>query len=72
MQSTRSVIRKALVEVIESKVATTSERLKACRLLLKVTLAPKGKPRGKPFTKKADSVAKKPGNDISSILERIQ
>jgi hypothetical protein len=55
MASTRRIIRKALVEVIESKATTAGERLKACRLLLKMTLAPKGKPRGRTFAKKGES-----------------
>jgi len=57
MQSTRRVIRQALVEIIESKTATQGELLKACRLLSKITLAPKGKPRGRPFTKKVGTGA---------------
>jgi len=72
MQSTRRVIRKALVEVIESKTAAPGERVKACKLLLKVTLAPKGKPRGRPFSKKVAIATEKPQDSISSILDRIQ
>jgi hypothetical protein len=60
------------VEIIESKTATPGELLKACRLLLKITLAPKGKPRGKPFPKKVDNDTGKPRNGISSLLEQIQ
>ena len=71
MQSTWRVIRQALVEIIESKTATQGELLKACRLLSKITLAPKGKPRGRPFTKKVGTGAEKSKNNISSILERI-
>ena len=59
MQSTRRVIRKALVEVIESKTAAPGERVKACKLLLKVALAPKGKPRGRPFSSIRASVQNK-------------
>lgn len=55
MASTRRVIRKALVEVIQDKAATPGDRLKACRLLLKMSLAPKGKPRGRAFAKKRES-----------------
>ena len=54
MKSIKRVMRAALVELIESKTATTGERLKACRMLLKLSLAPKGKPRGRPFSKKVD------------------
>ena len=45
------------MEIIEGKNATTAatpaERLEACRLLLKeLASAQKGKPRGRPFTRK--------------------
>jgi hypothetical protein len=55
--SIKRTIRKTLIEIIEGKNATTTatpaERLEACRLLLKeLTSAQKGKPRGRPFTRK--------------------
>jgi len=71
--STKRIIRKALPEIIQGKDATTGERLEACRLLWTILASyTEGKPRGKSFTKKADTIARKPRNDISSILERIQ
>jgi len=51
MRSTRHIIRKAMVEIIESKTAKPGDLLKACRLLLKMALAPKGKSRGRGFKK---------------------
>jgi hypothetical protein len=55
--SIKRTIRKTLVEIIEGKNATTAatpaERLEACRLLWKdLASAQKGKPRGRPFTRK--------------------
>jgi len=50
------IIRKALPEIIQSKDATASERLEACRPLRKIrTSATKGNPRGRAFAKKANS-----------------
>ena len=66
MASTRRIIHKALVEVIEGKTATDGERLKACRLLLKIILAPKGKPRGRAFAKK--KIAKNPHRRLERLL----
>jgi hypothetical protein len=57
MASTRRTIRKTLVEIIENKTVTSDLRYKACRLLLKETLVPKGKPRGRAFAKKRESTA---------------
>ena len=68
MASTRRIIRKALVEVIESKTATPGELLKACRLLLKMALAPKGKPRGRAFAKKVNAKAKNPQERLERLL----
>src|SRR5215467_9220935 len=56
--SIKRTIRRSLMEIIEGKnataAATPAERLEACKLLLKeLALAQKGKPRGKPFTRKA-------------------
>jgi hypothetical protein len=56
--SIKRTIRKTLIEIIEgknaTKAATPAERLEACRLLWKdLASAQKGKPRGRPFTKKA-------------------
>ena len=56
MPSIRRTIRKSMFEVLESKTATTGERLKACGLLLKILpSADKGKPRGRAFAKKVNS-----------------
>jgi hypothetical protein len=53
--SIKRIICKALPEIIQSKDATTSERLEACRLLWKIRAsATKGKPRGRGFAKKED------------------
>jgi hypothetical protein len=73
MPSIQRNIRKSLSKIIQNEDATTGERLEACKLLLKINAATtKGKPRGRAFSKKVDSAAGKPRNDISSILERIQ
>jgi hypothetical protein len=51
--SIKRIIRKALPEIIQSRDATTDERLEACRLLLKILAsATKGRPRGRAFAKK--------------------
>jgi hypothetical protein len=48
------IIRKALPEIIQSKDATTGERLEACKLLWKIRASTtKGKPRGRAFLPKA-------------------
>jgi len=66
--SIKRIIRKALPEIIQSKDATTGERLEACRLLLKILAsATKGKPRGRAFLKKATDR----GSDSNESLERI-
>ena len=53
------IICKVLPEIIQSKEATTGERLEACKLLWKIlTSASKGKPRGRAFVKKVNSEAK--------------
>jgi hypothetical protein len=70
MPSIRRTIRKSLLELLESKTATTGERLKACGLLLKIASAPKGKPRGKGF-KKADVLSKEPRNRLDRILSAV-
>ena len=55
------------MEIIEGKNATPAERLEACRLLLKeLALAQKGKPRGKPFTRKVKPQAT-PGDRIAEL-----
>ena len=70
MPSDKSAIRRAALKILENKDAKIAETLKACGILLRqMALATKGKPRGKPFAKKAD---KKPRNDLSTLLERIQ
>ena len=70
MQSTRRIIRKAMVEIIESRTATPGELLKACRLLEKMASAPKGKPRGRGF-KKADALSEKPQDRLDRILSEV-
>jgi hypothetical protein len=51
--SIKRKIRNTLVEIIEEKNATPAERLEACRLLWRdISSTQKGKPRGRPFTKK--------------------
>jgi len=69
--SIKRAIRRTLMEIVEGKDATTAatpaERLEACRLLLKeLALAQKGKPRGKPFTRKAN-VQKSPADRIAEL-----
>jgi hypothetical protein len=47
MPSIRRTIRKSMLEVLESKTATNSERPEAGRLLLKIQASTtKGRPRG--------------------------
>jgi hypothetical protein len=54
--SVKRTIRKTLREIIEDKNATPAERLEACRLLwIDLAAAQKGKPRGRPFTRKANA-----------------
>jgi hypothetical protein len=66
--SVKRIIRKALPEIIQSRDATTGERLEACRLLLKILAsAAKGKPRGRAFAKKVNSRAK----DQRERLDRL-
>ncbi len=63
--SIKGTIRKALMEIIEGKNATPAERLEACRLLWKdLASAQKGKPRGRPFQRKASG--------LTQILSGIQ
>jgi len=59
------------MEIVEGKNATTAatpaERLEACRLLLKeLALAQKGKPRGRPFTRKV-KVQASPADRIAEL-----
>jgi hypothetical protein len=59
MPSIQRTIRNTLAEVIQSKTSTTDERLKACKLLLKVLAsATKGKPRGRGFAKRVNGESK--------------
>jgi len=68
MPSVQRTIRKSMLEIIQSKDATTGERLEACRILLKIRAsANKGKPRGRAFLKKATDT----GNRSKDYLERI-
>jgi len=56
--SIKRIIRKTLPEIIQSKDATTGERLEVCKLLWKILAsASKGKPRGRGFAKKVNSEA---------------
>ena len=56
--SIKRIIRKTLPEIIQSKEATTGERLEACKLLWKILAsASKGKPRGRGFAKKVNGEA---------------
>ena len=74
MPSIRRTIRKCMLEVLESKTATNSERLEAGRLLLKIQASvSKGKPHGRAFTKKVnrDGDAKNPQARLSDILAGV-
>ncbi len=54
MPSIQRTLRKSMLEIIQSKDATTGERLEACKLLWKILAsASMGKPRGRAFLKKA-------------------
>jgi hypothetical protein len=64
------IIRKALPEIIQSKDATTGERLEACRLLWKIlSSASKGKPRGRAFTKMGNGEAQNPRERLDRLIE---
>ena len=66
------IIRKALPEIIQSKDATTGERLEACRLLWKIrTSATKGKPRGRSFEKKGNDGAKDQRERLDHLLSGV-
>jgi hypothetical protein len=66
--SIKTIIRRTLPEIIQSKDTTTSEQLDACKLLWKILAsATRGKPRGRAFPKKATDG----GNDSKDYLERI-
>jgi hypothetical protein len=72
MPSIRRTIRRSLLEVLESKTATNSERLEAGGLLLKIQAsATKSKPRGRAFAKKATGDAKNPQERLSDILAGV-
>lgn len=69
--SIKRIIRKALPEIIQSRDATTGERLEACRLLWKIrSSVTKGKPRGRAFTKivSGDDEARNPEERLARIL----
>jgi hypothetical protein len=67
--SVRKIIRQALPEIIQSKEATTGERLKACKLLQKIWASDsKGKPRGRAFTKKVTDGCNCSKDRLSRIL----
>jgi hypothetical protein len=70
----KRIIRKALPEIIQSKDATTGERLEACRLLWKIRASStKGKPRGRAFSKKAsgEGEAKNSQERLARILAGV-
>jgi hypothetical protein len=72
--SIKRIIRKALPEIIQSKDATTGERLEACRLLWKIRASTtKGKPRGRAFTKKVsgEGEAKNSEERLARILAGV-
>ena len=72
--SIKRIIRKALPEIIQSKDATTGERLEACKLLWKIRpSATKGKPRGRAFKKKVngDGEAENPQQLLERILAEV-
>jgi len=53
------------MEIIQGKNVTPAERLEACKMLWKeLASAQKGKPRGRPFTRKA--------SPVKSSAERIR
>jgi hypothetical protein len=63
------IIRKALPEIIQSKDATTSERLEACRLLWKIRAsATKGNRRGTAFAKKSNGDARDQRERMDRLL----
>jgi len=65
--SIKKAIRRSLMEIVEGKNGTPAERLEACKLLLKeLALAQKGKPRGKPFTRKV-KVQASPADRIAEL-----
>ncbi len=55
MSSSRKIMRSAMLEVLESKTATPSERITACRLLMKMKRKRSNKPR-KPQTGSIESL----------------
>lgn len=67
--SIKRIIRKALRETIQSKDATTGERLEACKLLLKILASPaKGKPRGRAFVRKENGLAQNQRDRIDRLI----
>jgi hypothetical protein len=73
MPSIRRTMRNALAEVIQSKTATTGERLEACKLLLKVPAsATKGKPRGRAFAKKVNGEANDQRERITRLISESE
>jgi hypothetical protein len=67
--SIKRIIRKALPEIIQSRDATTDERLEACRLLLKILAsATKGRPRGRAFAKKVNGEARDQRERMDRLL----
>ncbi len=70
----KRIICKALPEIIQSKDATTSERLEACKLLWKIRASStEGKPRGRAFTRKmnGEGEAKNPQERLAALLAGV-
>jgi hypothetical protein len=68
--SIRRVVCKAMREIIESNDTKASDKLKACRVLMKFSAsARKGKPRGPGFAKKRAQIDhQEPKDRISSLI----
>jgi hypothetical protein len=61
-----------MLEIIQSKDATTGERLEACKLLLKIQASTtKGKPRGRAFARKVNGEAKNPQASLAHLLAEV-
>jgi hypothetical protein len=70
--SIKRITRKTFSEIIQSKDATTAERLEACRLLWKILAsATKGKPRGGAFARKAKGEAKNSLEVLAHLLAEV-
>jgi hypothetical protein len=73
MASTRRIIRKAVLEVLQSEKATFDQRIKAARMLTKVLgLAKPGNFRGSHGAKKNVQEREASENTIDAILSKIE